>query len=223
MTMPAGDGAQSGADGGQSATGTGATGVTDGQTAQSGGDASATTTTTTTPAVKTAEQLQAELDAALRRMQAADSNNAKTQAELKKMQDAQLSEAEKTKRDLEAAQKALAERDEAIKQERIKNAFVTDNTYEWHNPNAALKLADLSGVEIADDGTVKNLKDALKAVADANPWMLKPKSGTTTTTGDAASSTTGTTGVGGRGNGSASGADKAGIEKRFPQLKGRVS
>jgi len=97
---------------------------------------------------------------------------------------------------------------------------VVDNTYSWHNPAAALKLADLSAVEIAEDGTVKNLKDALKAVADANPWMLKPKDGTPPP-GDAAAG--GTTGVGGRGNGSASGADKAGIEKRFPQLKGRVS
>lgn len=219
MTMPAGDGAQSGADSGQSAAAPNAVDST-GQTAQSGGDTQGTTAPPN-PAAKTAEQLQAELDAVLRRMQAADSNNAKTQAELKRLQDEKLSEQDKLKRDLEEAQKALADRETAIKQERIKNAFVTDNTYEWHNPNAALKLADLSGVEIADDGTVKGLKEALKAVADANPWMLKPKAGTTPPEGGAPAG--GTTGVGGRGNGSASGADKAGIEKRFPQLKGRVS
>jgi hypothetical protein len=221
--MPTGDGAQSGADGGQGAAATEATVSNTGTTAQGGGEAQ-TTTAPQTPAAKTAEQLQAELDAALRRMQAADQNNAKSQAELKKLQDAQLSEQEKMKRDLAEAQQKLAEREAAIQQERIKNAFVTDNTYDWHNPTAALKLADLSGVEIKDDGSVTGLKDALKAIADANPWMIKPKTGSTPPPGDAAAAGSGgATGVGGRGNGSASGADKAGIEKRFPQLKGRIS
>jgi hypothetical protein len=220
MTMPTDNGGQSAADGGQGAAGTGATGTTDSATSQGGGDAGTNQPNPASPAGKTAEQLQAELEAVTRRMQAADSNNSKTQAELKRLQDAQLSEAEKTKRDLEAAQTALAEREEQIKQERIKNAFVTDNTYEWHNPSAALKLADLSGVEIHDDGKVTGLKEALKSVADANSWMLKPK--TAAATGEAAT-TGGATGVGGRGSDTASGADKAGIEKRFPQLKGRIS
>lgn len=171
---------------------------------------------------KTAEQLQAELDAALRRMQAADQNNSKTQAELKKLQDAQLSEADKTKRDLEQAQAEQARLKEELKQTRIQNAFVTDNTYQWHDPRAALKLADLSSVEIKDDGTVTGLKDALKSVADANPWMLKPKEGGPAA-GDAAAAKGSATGVGGAGGNTASGADKAGLEKKFPQLKGRVS
>ena len=52
-------------------------------------------------------------------------------------------------------------------------AFLSDNTYTWHNPDRALKLVDLSKVEIDADGRVTGLKDALKALATSDPYLIK--------------------------------------------------
>lgn len=220
MTQPAGDGAQSGATGTQSGTDSQASNAQPnanaGQPAQSGEANQATTTEGATVS-------RADYEALQRRLSAADKNNADFQTKLKAIEDAKLSDAEKTAKALEEAQKALAKKDEEIKEGKIRNAFLTDNTYDWHDSRAALKLADLSGVELKEDGTVTGLKEALKAVADANPWMLKAKVDGDEDGKDGKNKTGGTTGVGGTSGTNASGADQAGLRKRFPQLAGRVS
>lgn len=58
----------------------------------------------------------------------------------------------------------------------IQNAFLLDNKHEWANPRAALRLADLSEVEIDDDGAVTGLAEALNALAKSDPYLLKSKS-----------------------------------------------
>lgn len=58
---------------------------------------------------------------------------------------------------------------------RLQIAFLQDNTYEWHNPGRALKLADLSEVEIDDDGKVHGLKAALDALVKTDPYLVKDK------------------------------------------------
>lgn len=63
---------------------------------------------------------------------------------------------------------------EQIKKLRIDNAFLTSDV-EWVDAEAALRLVDLSEVEIKDDGTVKGLKEALEALAKAKPYLVKPK------------------------------------------------
>lgn len=217
MSMPTGEGTQSGAPGAQSGTGTEGTGTTAPETQSQTGAQSGTETGQQAPQQDTVSR--ADFEAMKRQLQAADQRRSASEAELKKLQDAQLSETEKTKRDLEAAQREKAELEAQLKDQKINNAFLTDNTYDWHDPRAALRIADLKGVEIKEDGTVTGLKEALKAVADSNPWMLKPKETETTQP----TKTGGVTGVSGAGNNNASGADRAGLEKRFPQLRGRVS
>lgn len=193
------------------ATGT-PTGTTTGQSAGTEGQGQQT------PMVS-----QAEFDALKRQLQAADQKRNEAEQTAKQLRDAQLSEEEKRKQDLEQAQKDLAAKDEELKRLRIDNAFIIDNTYSWHDPKAALRLADLSSVEITSDGTVKGLKEALKAVADANPWMLKPKT-EEPANGAPAGQTAGATGVTGQGSaGRSGGSNKAELEKRFPQLRGRVT
>jgi len=116
---------------------------------------------------------QAEYDALRARLQAADQNRAKAEADLKQIRDKDLPALEKATRDLAEAEKvrdaALAD----LKQTRLENAFVTDNKYKWKNPKTALKLADLSKVEVDDDGTVRNLTAALDALAKAEPYLLE--------------------------------------------------
>jgi hypothetical protein len=152
-------------------------------------------------------------------MQAADANSAKYQADLKKLQDAQLSEAEKLKRDFEETQKLVAQLKEENKMLRLHNSFVTDKTYTWHDPQAALKLANLTEVKISDDGVVTGLKEALKSVAEANPWMLKPAEDG----GGTQPPPTGATGASGTPGRQPQGASRADLEKRWPAMRGRVS
>jgi len=74
--------------------------------------------------------------------------------------------------ELELETKALTE---TVRDLRLSNAFLTDNTFEWHNPRRALSLADLSNVEIDDDGTVHGLAEALKALAKSDSYLVKEK------------------------------------------------
>jgi chromosome segregation ATPase len=61
----------------------------------------------------------------------------------------------------------------ALSEARLQVAFLQDNTYAWHNPGRALKLADLSEVEIDDDGTVTGLKSALDKLAKTDSYLIK--------------------------------------------------
>ena len=82
----------------------------------------------------------------------------------------------KSRTEVENLQKDLADRDqritaltEANKKLVVKNAFLQEQDYTWHNPERALSSVDLSGVEVNEDGTVKNpdaLKSAIKKLAD---------------------------------------------------------
>jgi hypothetical protein len=211
MTQP-GEGTQSGAPGAQSGA------PNDGSTTPPG------TTSTTDPNAQSgapAEKTytQADLDAMRNQLSAADRKREEAERKAKALEDAALSEEEKRKRDLEQANKDLAAKDEEIKKLRIRNAFVTDNTYDWHNPEAALQLANLGNVVI-DGEKVTGLKEAVEAVAKAHPYMIKPKDAAGTTPPPA-----GVTGVAGQGAGGA-GSDatsKANLERRFPAMRGRVS
>ena len=58
---------------------------------------------------------------------------------------------------------------------RIQVAFLKNAKHAWKNPAAALKLADLSDVEINDDGEVDGLDEALDALAESDPYLLKGK------------------------------------------------
>lgn len=108
------------------------------------------------------------------------------EAELQELRDFK-SEAEKAK--LSAEEKAEQEAEElktrnqtlesSVQSLVLENAFLTANDYNWHNPAAALKLTDLSDVEIAEkDGKfsvkdIQKLKDALKKTAEENPYLVK--------------------------------------------------
>jgi hypothetical protein len=168
MTTPVGEGAQSGAEGTQSGagetTGNGSGTGTEGTTAQSGGE---TGTNTDNKVDRT------ELDQVLTRMRAADQRATKAEQELRQIRDKDLPEAEKLKRDYADAQTQVEKLQTANTELALKVAFLSDNTYAWHNPQRALKLVDLSQLEIGEDGTVRGLKDALKALATSDPYLIK--------------------------------------------------
>jgi hypothetical protein len=98
----------------------------------------------------------------------------------KKINDAELatkSEIEQAKIREQQAQQEAKEAREELKKARIHNKFLASNKYTWHDPETALKLLDLGEVEVADDGAVKGLDNAIKTLADAKPFLLKQTDG----------------------------------------------
>jgi len=101
--------------------------------------------------------------------------NEELAAKLKQHEDAGKGELEKVSDELKSV---AAERDDLkTKNENllIQNAFLIDNKYSWNNPRAALRLADLSEVEIDEDGNVTGLAEALDALAKSDAYLLKGK------------------------------------------------
>lgn len=149
-------------------TGTGASGAEGGSTGSEG----ATTTETQSVSETVAK---ADHEAVIARMKAADQRAAKVEAELKAIRDKDLPEQEKLKRDhsdLVKAQEALAKVNTGL---ALENAFLKVSTFKWRDPEAALKLADLSGVEIDADGKVTGLEAALKKLAADKKYLLEDK------------------------------------------------
>lgn len=70
----------------------------------------------------------------------------------------------------------LGKKDAEINRLRIQNAFLASNSHDWADPEDALRLADLSDVEIdSEDGSVHGLKPALDRLAKKKPHLLKAK------------------------------------------------
>lgn len=89
-------------------------------------------------------------------------------------------EAEKAEA-LKAAEEAQAERDRALtaaNQRLIKAEFKTlarESNIPADRLDAALKLADLSGVTVDDDGNAQGVDDVVKALVEAHPYLAETK------------------------------------------------
>ena len=91
-----------------------------------------------------------------------------------------LSEAERTQRDLAEKEKQAQTLVETNRRLSLQNAFLLENTVTWHSPADALALADLSAVETADDGTIKNpdaVKAAITELAKKKAYLVKAAEG----------------------------------------------
>lgn len=86
-----------------------------------------------------------------------------------------ITELEEQAKKVPDLEKRVSSQEDTIKQLRIDNAFLTFGEVEWQDPEAALRLADLSKVTIADDGKVSGLEEALKELAEKKPFLVKPK------------------------------------------------
>ena len=109
----------------------------------------------------------------------------------------------------------VQERDKVIQQLRINNAFLTANDYTWHDPEDAMRLADLSDVEIEEDGTVVGLKEALKALARSKPHLIKTPVKTDDKRGSSGSANNG------KRKGDAKKPDRTALSKTYPVLATR--
>lgn len=210
--------AQSGTGAGQSdgtagqGTGSGTgTGDNSGQSTDSGNQGQQQQSTQDTVTRVEHDQLRNQLRAADQRRQAVEN-------ELKQLRDKDLPEAEKMQRDLAELTEERDKLREQLKTERLDKAFLSSNTIKWKNPNAALKLADLSNVTIDDDGKVSGLDAALKALATAEPWMVDSGEGSGDNN-DGSRGSTGASGAGGRQQETKPDLKK--MATRFPALRTR--
>lgn len=169
MTTPEGEGAQSGAEGTQSGAGENATGSNGTADSNSGNGAQGSVETQPTEA----DRLRQEAESYREKMKLADKRASDFENKLKQLVDKDLPEQEKLKRDYEEATKQVESMRATNSKLALENAFLADNTYDWHNPKRAMQVLDRSNVEINDDGTVTGLKAALKALATSDPYLLK--------------------------------------------------
>lgn len=133
----------------------------------------------------TAEQLAAELAslrAALRAANAESMTRRKKLDELEAAEEerkaAQLSEVEKARKaQADAEAKAMAT-EERLRTAAIRSAVVlAASKANFYDPEDAFRLADLATVQVADDGTVTGVDDALKTLTKAKPHLVKTTSG----------------------------------------------
>lgn len=158
---------------------------------------------------------RAELETVMARMRAADQRASKAEAAVTAAERAKLDENERTKAELADAQKALEEARAAARQQSLELAFLKDNTYKWRDPEAALKLADLSGVEYGDDGSVTGLGAALKKLADTKKYLIEEPEANNDPPATRRT-------VIGNSGGNPNPPDRNAMESKFPALRGRV-
>jgi hypothetical protein len=81
---------------------------------------------------------------------------------------------ETLKNELKAATETVAKLEPENQSLRLQVAFLSDNSVSWKDPEAALKLVDMSDVTF-DDGKVEGLAPALRALAKAKPYLVAEK------------------------------------------------
>lgn len=221
MTDPTG--AQSGAgEGAQS--GIGATGAGDGQqqTNQGTGAQSGTSDGQQGQAQSGKTYSEAEFQALMQRMQAADRRASEFEQQYKQLRDKDLPEMDKLKRDYAETKEQLEKANTALNALRIENAFLTSNSHEWHNAADALALLDRSKIAVDSEGNVTGMKEAIEALAKARPYLLKPKAeGAAGGTGATPPPPTVVPANGGIG-GQATGQTVAEKARRFPAMRSRM-
>ena len=100
-------------------------------------------------------------------------------AEAEQARKAQMTELEQAQAEAQAAKeaevKAKAERDEAIAQanETLMKAAVMAAARDFNDPADAWLYIDRSKIEMADDGEIKGVEEALKIVVEAKPYLVK--------------------------------------------------
>lgn len=120
--------------------------------------------------------LEEEKDRQYRRRKDAEAERDEMKKELEKLKGKDTPELEQLQNRVNEQETQINALTDTLRQARLENAFLQDNTYSWHNPSRALKLADLSDVEIEDDGSVHGLKAALDKLAKSDAYLINQES-----------------------------------------------
>lgn len=129
----------------------------------------------------TLEQLTAELTRTREALKKANSEAAERRVKLQEIEEqeaerakAEMSEIEKAQAEAKEAADALAQLKESTRSSAIRHAVeMAAAKANFTDPSDAYKLADLSSVDVGDDGTVAGVDEAIKALAESKPYMVK--------------------------------------------------
>lgn len=145
---------------------------------------------------KKVEMTQEELDALIAKRLEREKKKYADYDDLKtKLSDYEKAEEERKKADMSEIERLQAEKDEALKKveeyegkasqalssanERLKRAEFRLLAKEMNVRNDAIddafKLADLSAVEVDEDGNVKGVKEALETLSENKKWLFESK------------------------------------------------
>jgi hypothetical protein len=118
-----------------------------------------------------------ELDRLRRRMEAADKRASEAEKKVKEAEDAKKDDLTKAQEAKEEAEKKVTDLENEISGLRLRVAFLTANTQNWHDADVALKLAEAEGYleDVRDeDGSVskKALKKALERLAKEHKYLV---------------------------------------------------
>jgi hypothetical protein len=135
---------------------------------------------------------QAEFDEKLqKRLKREKEKQAELDAKLKRLEEFEKAEEERNKAAMSEADRLKAEKEEATKKaeeatEKAKKAQESANqriinteikriarSLNANDPADILALLDKSSVEMDDEGNVKGIEEAVKALKEAKPWMFK--------------------------------------------------
>lgn len=155
---------------------------------------------------------KADFDKLFARMQAADRRATTAEAKVKEYDDKNKTELERAQEEAKVEREKAATATEKVRSSAIRTAFLLDSSVTWHDPSDALRFADLSDVEVDDEGVVTNPKviaGAIAKVAKDKPYLVK-------TTTEAS----GSGGNSGR-KGDDKTPDKAKLAARFPAMNRR--
>lgn len=93
------------------------------------------------------------------------------EAELKKIQDAQLSEQERTKKEAEEAKQAAERATADLRDARITMGLTSAASGKVKDPSIIRKLVDDSSVQVGDDGKVTNAAELVDALLKEHPYL----------------------------------------------------
>lgn len=116
---------------------------------------------------------RAEFESIKARMQAADRAKATVENELKELRRKDQSELERAQTDVKDLTGTVETLKKRLNDTLMENVFLSNNKYTWHDPQDALRLMDMEGVSIDDDGKVSGLPEAIAKLAKAKPHLLK--------------------------------------------------
>lgn len=129
---------------------------------------------------------KADFDRLMARMQAADRRASAAETKVKDFEKAGQTDLEKATSEAQEAARERDETREALKAERIANAFLASNDVAWHDASDALEMLRskyMDGVEIDDSGKVTGMKEAIKRLAKEKKYLVNA-GGSGETSGD---------------------------------------
>lgn len=162
---------------------------------------------------------KAEFEALKRRMQAADQRASNAETKVKDFEDKDKSDLEKANNRVEELEKRDRERDADFKALQMRDAFRDASDAEelsWHNSGLAMKELKQDLITVEDDGTVKGMVNAIKALAKDHPYLVKPKDDDDNNEGQASGGS-----FGGKQGGKKVVDDKNKMSAKYPALRGR--